>query len=198
VVQEVVTEVRRFIESARRCSVGRPHIATIRHLQFLARSIVLQDRQKGKAEHLDWRKKKDVASLLADEFSFSKNPTGNEYEKGASRTIRRALDRSKSELKTRLNWSGECIVFTGGESWIVLFLRGFNPMFSYDYRYTRLPDNVAFSLAPPVNWYVVYHWEYMEPTVNLDNPSEIGIRRRIDETVECKPFFLKLPGINVP
>lgn len=197
-VQEVSADVRRFIERARQRRVGRPHKTTTRHLQFLARSIVLEDSEKGKAPRLKYRMKKDVAGLLADEFAFSTNPTGGKEDKGASRAIRRALDHSKSELVKRLNWSGGCLVFTGGESWFVLFFRGFNPMVARDYLYRPWYETVSRGLAPPLNWYAVYHWEYMEPTVNLDNPSEIGIRQRIDETVECKPFYLSLPGINVP
>lgn len=195
--QEVKTEVRRFIEQASARRVGRPNKTISRHLRFLARSLVLEDRQKGKSEYLDRRSKKEVADLLADEFGFSKNPTGREDEKGASRAVRRALKNTEAVLRERLSWS-ECLLITGGESWLVYFLCGFNPMLAHEYRYAPLADMAALSVAPPVNWYAVYHWEYMEPTVNPDSPAEIGNHRRIDETVECKPFYLSLPGINVP
>lgn len=194
--QYVPVQVRRLVERARHNRVGRPHKTTTHHLQFLARTLVLQDRQKGKAEHFDWRKKKDVADLLADEFGFSKNPNGEDKEKGATTSIRNAKRRAMDALRGRLKWSDKCLVYTRGESWVVIFICGFNPMVAHDYRYTPLADNSAFSLVPPVNWYAVYHWEYMEPTVNPDNPAEIGIRRWTDETVECKPFYLSQPGIR--
>lgn len=195
--QEVATEVRRLIEQAKQRRVGRPYKSISRHLRFFARSLVLEDRQKGKAEYFDRRLKKEVASLLADEFGFSKNPTGGEDEKGASRAIRRALKKTELVLRERLNWS-DCLLFTGGDSWLVYFLCGFNPMLAREYRYNPLLESVRINLSPPVNWYAVYHWEYMEPTVNPDKPAEIGIRRQIDEAVECKPFYLSLPGVNVP
>lgn len=195
--QEVATEVRRLVEQAEQRRVGRPHKSISRHLRFYARSLVLEDRQKGRADHFDRRLKKEVADLLADEFGFSKNPTGREDEKGASRAVRRALQNTKSVLQDRLNWS-DCLLFTGGDFWLVYFLCGFNPMLSHEYRYTPLAGMEALNVALPVNWYAVYHREYVEPTVNPDNPSEIGIHRRIDEVVECKPFYLSLPGINVP
>lgn len=197
VEQEVTTQVRRFVEQARKKRVGRPHKTISHHLRFFARSLVLEDRQKGKAEYFDRRMKMEVASLLADEFGYSKNPTGDDSEKGATTAIRRALKKTESVLRERLSWS-ECLLFTGGESWLVYFLCGFNPMLAHEYRYTPLADTAVLSIAPPVSWYAVYHWEYMEPTVNPDNPAEIGIHRWIDEAVECKPFYLSLPGINVP
>lgn len=135
--------------------------------------------------------------MLAEEFGYSLNPNGQDSEKGATTTVRRALKKTEAVLRARLRWS-ESLLLVGGESWFVYFLCGFNPMLAHEYRYTPLAHKAVLSVAPPVNWYVVYHFEYMEPTVNPQNPAEIGIQRRIDEVVECRPFYLSLPGINVP
>lgn len=194
--QKVVTEVRRITEQTKQRRAGRPHKSISRHLRFFARSLVLEDRQKGKAEHFARRSKKEMAALLAHEFGFSENPKGDNKVDGAIRAIRRARKKTELVLRERLKWC-DCVLFINGDSWLVYFVCGFNPMVAHEYRYTPSVDTERISIAPPVNWYVVYHWEYMEPTVNRNNPAEIGIRRRIDDVVECKPFFLKLPGINV-
>jgi hypothetical protein len=197
-MQKVAIDVRRFIEQARVSRVGAPSKTTAEHLQFFARAQVLERHHAGNSGCVERALQGEVQDALAVEYGFSQNPTGEHGLKSTRRSVRRAVNKSEEYLKNRLDWAGDCIILAGGKVWCVVFVRGFNPFFPGGYDYTPVTKTLQLSLAPPSTWLVVSHWEYMESIVSPDKPAEIGIQRRVEKTMECRPFCFSLTGISVP